>query len=97
MKNRAYENEFCSEKEANELFQIFPFYNVLIEIPKIRHLSNIKLLYEVPFYDELSDVEISKAFRRYVKNYKVEIIEPKDTLAQLELENQALKNCLKTF
>ena len=29
-------------------------YNVLIENPKIKHLSNIELLHELPFYDELS-------------------------------------------
>ena len=29
---------------TKELFQILPFYNVLIEKQKIKHLSNIKLL-----------------------------------------------------
>ena len=37
---------FWNEKEAKELFQELPFY-VLIENPKIRHLSNIKLLHEL--------------------------------------------------
>ena len=41
--------------------------NVLIEQPKIKHLSNIELLHELPFCDELSVVEISKAFRRYAR------------------------------
>ena len=41
MKYRAYKNEFWNEKEAKELFQILPFYNVLIEKPKIKHLPNI--------------------------------------------------------
>ena len=40
---------------TKELFQIHPFYNVLVEKPKMRHLSNIELLHELPFYDELSD------------------------------------------
>ena len=52
---------FWNEKE---LFQELPFYNTFIENPKIKHLSNIKLLYELPFFNELSVVEISKAFRR---------------------------------
>ena len=58
MKHRAYKNEFWNEKQAKQLFKIFPFYNVLIKKPKIKHLSNIEFLYEVPFYDEFSVVEI---------------------------------------
>ena len=34
MKYKPYKNEFWNEKEAKELFQILPFYNVLIEKPK---------------------------------------------------------------
>ena len=56
---------FWNEKE---LFQELPFYNTFIENPKIKHLSNIKLLYELPFFNELSVVEISKAFRRYERS-----------------------------
>ena len=51
------------------------YKNVLIEKTKIKHLSNIELLHELPFYDEISVVEISKAFARYARNYKVEIKE----------------------
>ena len=35
-------------------FQILPFYNVLIEKPKIKHLSKIELLHELPFLVHLS-------------------------------------------
>ena len=49
---------FWNEKEAKRLFQKLPFYNVLIEKPKIKHLSNIDLLHELPFSDELSIKEI---------------------------------------
>ena len=59
MKYKPYKNKFWKEKEANELFQILPFY-VLIEKPKIKHLSNIELLHEPSFYDELSVVKTSK-------------------------------------
>ena len=71
MKYVRYKNEVWNEKQAEELFKILPFYNVLIEKPKIKHLSNIALLHELPFYDELSVVGISKAFKRYTRNYKV--------------------------
>ena len=57
MKYRAYKIEFFGSKE---LFQILPFYNVLIENPKLKHLSNIELLNELPFYDKLSVVKNQK-------------------------------------
>ena len=85
MKHKSYKNEFWNEKEGKELFQILPFYNVLIEKPKIKHLSNIEVLHELPFYDELSVVEISKTCKRYARSYKIEIIDSKDSLAQLEV------------
>ena len=95
MKYRAYKNEFWNEKEEKTLFQILPFYNVLIEKPKIKLLSNIQLLHEVPFYDELSVVEISKAFKTYARSYKVEIIEPKNPLAQLKASKSSIEDLLK--
>ena len=83
------------KKEAKELFQQLPFYNVLIKKPKIKHLSNIDLLYELSFYDELSVAEISKAFKGYARSYKMEVIDPKNPLAQLEACKSSI--CLKTF
>ena len=65
MKYRAYKNEFLDTKE---LFQILALYNVLIQKPKIKHLSNIELLHELPFYDELCVVEILKTFKRYTRS-----------------------------
>ena len=95
MKYKPYKNEFWNEKEAKSLFQILPFYNVLIEKPKIKHLSNLELLYELPFYDELSVVEISKAFKRYARSYKVAIIKPKDPLVQLEASKSSIEDLFK--
>ena len=40
---------------TKELFQILPFYNVLIEKPKNKHLSSIK----------------STAFKGYTRSYKL--------------------------
>ena len=54
MKIKPYENEFWNEKEAKNLFQTLPFYNVLIKNPEIKKFSNIELLHEFPFYDEWS-------------------------------------------
>ena len=49
--------------DTKKLFQILPFYTALIEKPKIKHLSNIELLHELPLYDELSAVKKSNAFK----------------------------------
>ena len=94
-KSIAYKNEFWNEKEAKKISQIVRFYNVLIEKSKLKHLSNIELLHELPCYDELSVVEISKAFRRYARSYKVEIIESKNPLVKLEASKLSIKDLFK--
>ena len=43
--------------DVRKSFQILPFYSVLIEKPKFKHLSNTELLHELPFYNELSVVK----------------------------------------
>ena len=58
----------------------------MIEKPEIKKLSNIKLLHELPFYDELSITEISKAFKSYARSYKVEIVDHKDSLVDGDIE-----------
>ena len=60
---------FWNEKEANRVCQKLPFHNILIEKPHIKHLRNIDLLHKLPFYDEISIVKISQAFRRYARSY----------------------------
>ena len=85
---------FWDEKEAKNFFQKLPFYKVLTEKPKLKHLSNIDLLHELPFYDELSVVEISRAFKGYA-SYKIEIKDIKDPLAQLEVSKSSIKDLFK--
>ena len=85
---------FWDEKEAKGLFQELSFYNVLIEKPKVKRLKNIDLLQELTFYDNLSTVQISKAFQGYARSYKIEI---KDPLAQLEASKSSIKDCLMTY
>ena len=74
---------------------MLPFYNVSIEKPKIKHLSNTELLHELPFYDELSVLKKSKAFKGYARSYKVEILDPKDPLFQLEASKSSIKDFFK--
>ena len=75
--------------------QILLFYNVSCKKPNIKHLSNIELLHELPFCDELSVVKISKAFKRYARSYKVEILDSKDPLGQSKTSNYSIKDLLK--
>ena len=85
------------EKEAKRLFQELPFYNIFIENPKITHLKKINLLHELSFYDELNRMQISKAFEWYERTYKVEIIDSKETLAQLQASKSTIKNLFRYF
>ena len=66
--------------DAVNFFKELPFYNKLIEKPKVKHLRNIDRLAELPFYERLSVIKTGQAFRRYAVSYKVEIIERKDLI-----------------
>ena len=54
-------------------------------------------MHELPFYDELSSVKISEAIKRYARSYKVEIIDLKEPLAQLEASESSIKDLIKDF
>ena len=54
-----------------------------------------ELLHELPFFDELSVVEISTAFKRYARSYKVEMIDSKDPLAQLKASKLRIEDFFK--
>ena len=58
-------------------FKELPFYKKPIEKPKIKHLKNIDLLAEQPFYEQLNKIKTNQAFRGHAVSYKVEIIEKK--------------------
>ena len=81
--------------DAKKLFQILPFYNIFIEKPEIKKLSNIILLQELPFHDELSVAKSSNAFSGYARSYKVEIVDRKDPLVQLEASKSSIKDLYK--
>ena len=80
---------------CKKLFLILPFYNTFIERPEIKNLSNIKLLQELPFYDELNIVKNSNAFSGYARSYKVEIVDKEDPLVQLEVSNSSIEDVFK--
>ena len=55
----------------------------------------MQLLHELPVYDKLSMVEASNVFRRYARNYKIEIIDSKDPLVQLEASKSSIEDLFK--
>ena len=63
--------------DAESYFKELPFYNTLIEKPKVKRLKNIDWLAELPFYEQLSVIKTDQAFKGYAMSYKVEIIEKK--------------------
>ena len=60
-----------------DYFKKLPFYNVFIGKPKIKRLSDINLLAELPFNERLSVIKTDQAFSGYARSYKVEIVDKK--------------------
>ena len=56
------------------------------------HKKNIDLFSELPFYEELNIIKTNHAFRGYAMSYKVEIIEKKDPIKQLETCKSNIKD-----
>ena len=78
--------------ENVDYFKELPFYNVSIDKPKIKRLKNIDLLAELPFYDQLNIIRTDHAFSGYAMSYKVEIVDKKDLIVQLEASKSSIKN-----
>ena len=73
-------------------FKELPFCNVSIDKPKIKRLKNIDLLTELPFYDQLNIIKTDHAFVGYAMSYKVEIVDKKDVIVQLEASKSSIKD-----
>ena len=81
-----------SHFDAVDYFKELPFYNKPIEKSKFKRLKNIDQLVELPFYEQLSVTKTSQTFRGYTMAYKVEIIERKYPIVQLEASKPSIKN-----
>ena len=55
-------------------------------------MKNIDRLAELPFYEQLSVIKTDQAFRGYAMSYKVEIIERKGPIIQLEASKSIIKD-----
>ena len=78
--------------DAIDYFKELPFYNKPIKKPKVKRLKNIDRLAELPFYEQLGVIKTDQAFRGYAMSYKVEIIERKGPVVQLEASKSSMKD-----
>ena len=81
-----------SHPDVADCFKELPFYNRHIEKPRVKHLKNIDLLSELPFYEELNVIKTNHVFRGYAMSYKVELVEKKDPIKQLEASKSSIKD-----
>ena len=58
----------------------------------LKRLKNINLLSELPFYEKRDITKTNHMFRGYAMSYKVEIIERKDPINQLEANKSSIKD-----
>ena len=73
-----------SHPDVVDYFKKIPFYNKPIEKPKIKHLKNIDLLSDL--------LKTNHVVRVYTMSYKVETIEKRDPVKQLEASKSSIKD-----
>ena len=73
-------------------FKGLRFYNKSFEKPKMKCLTNIDLLAEQPFYEQLNIIKTNQAFKGYAMSYKVEIVERKHLILQLGACKSSIKD-----
>ena len=84
--------EIKSHSDAVNSFKERPFYNKSIKKPKVKRLKNIDQLAELPFYEQLSVIKTNQVFRGYAMSYKIEIIDRKDPIVQLEASKSSIND-----
>ena len=80
--------------DALEYFKELPFYNKPIKKTKVKQLKKIDRLAELPFYEQLSIIKTNQAFSGYAASYKIEIVERKDPIVQLQASKSSIKDLL---
>ena len=81
-----------SHFDAVDYFKELPFYNKPIEKPKVKRLKNIDRSAELPFYEQLNVIKTNQGFREYEMLHKVEIVERKVLIVQLEPSKSSIKD-----
>ena len=80
-------SEIKSHSDEINYFKELDFYNKPIE-ELVKRLKNIDPL----LAEQLSIIKTSQAFKGYAMSYKVEIVEKKDPIVQLEASKLSIKN-----
>ena len=75
-----------------DYFKELPFFNLAIEKPKIKPLRNFDLLAKLPFHEQPEIIKTNQAFTGYAMSYKVEIVEKKDLIVQLEASKSSIED-----
>ena len=83
-----------SHSDAVDYLKELPFYNKPIKKTKFKRLKNIDRLAKLPIYEQLNVIKTNKAFRGYAMLHKVEIIERKVPIVQLEASKTSIKDLL---
>ena len=87
-----------SEIDTVKHFKGLPFYNEFINNKKkVKRFTDINLLAEQPFYEQLSIIKRNQAFTGYAMSYKVKIIEKKDLVVQLEASKSSIKDLFRNL
>ena len=73
-------------------FKELLFFNVSIEKPKIKRLKNVDLLAKLPFHEQPDIIKTNQAFKGCAMSYKVEIVEKKNLIVQLEVSKSSIKD-----
>ena len=87
---------FSKNNDVN-YFKELPFYKGFIEKTKIKPLKNVDLLAEQSFYEQLSIIKTNEAFKGYEMSYKIDIVEKKDLIVQLEASKSSIKDLFNDF
>ena len=81
-----------SHSDAIDYFKELPFYNKPIKNLKVKRLKNINRLVKLPFYEQLDVIKTDQAFSDCSMLYKVQIVEKKDPIVQLQASKLSIKN-----
>ena len=77
---------------TKELLSKQPFYKQPINKPHVKKLSNLELLRELPFYDEINISREEKAFKKYAETCQVQVINNKSLSDSLSVSKNSIKN-----
>ena len=80
--------------DALDYFKELPVYNKPIKKPNVKRSKSIDRLIELPFYEQLNVIKTDQAFSGYAASYKVEIVDKKDLIVQLEASKSSIKDLL---